>query len=1144
MTEKNVYALLVAIDKYHPDSSVPHLAGCKNDVNRVNAFLQERIGDEYKPLLLADEQATKENIIAGFENHLGKAQVGDSILFYYSGHGSQSMTAMEFWHIEPDRLDETIVCYDSRLAGKSDLADKELAWLIDDLAKTGAHITAIMDCCHSGSGTREVDSRRMVTDGRDHSLDSYFFMEGIDPNTMMKKNTSSLSGWFDLPSGDHILLSACRSEQTAKEKVIDGERRGIFSHYFLETLQSSGPSITYRDAYMRTNALVRSSAAAQSPQLDTAGEVNLNQPFLGGAIKESPGYYTLAFHRDSTEGKDEGWHIDAGLATGIKKGLGDEATKLAIFPFDASAEDLDEVDKALAFVSVIETHPTRSKVELIPTDGFSLDKTTTYKAIVTEMPIEPLLVNFEGDEKAIELVRKALATAGPNGEPSFTVKEASEESSSFSVTAVKNQFVIQRKQDGYPLVEGTRNYLKESAETVVSRLEHIARWHYLLTLTNPHTKLDSSQVEIRIKVRQDDGSFVKVDETTDINLYSKGSKEGEEAMMEIRVANNSDRRLFFVFLIFGEAYDIASLTDGNQTNGKWLDPGEKFYPLEGEVPAWIEHHQWIRGITKLDHTMKLIVTTEENFASYYLQDELPITATIGQGTRAIGRRRDSTRITSDWFTIETAFTIHQPRGVRLATEGNTWSPDHIGISIEGHSGLTGTVELSALPEASRSTGNNTLPAILRDNPELFEPLELSASRGGSSGISVLDLADASGLETVTPDNPLKITLDSELGENESILALGKVGDYFVPLDIATRSVGGKVGLSIEHLPEPAVTTRSLKRAVRILFQKYANKYLGTPYTFPRLARIEVDSQGEVTYHTDESDIKTRVSEANNIGLYIHGIIGETKLMASSSRTDWLKLENEVPGLSDSHDLLLAFDYENINTPIEDVAALLKEKLAAVGLKSGHEKTFNIIAHSMGGLVSRWFVEYLGGNKVVNHLVMLGTPNGGSPLPQLQDWLMGALTIGLNALSITAWPITLLNAVIAGIEKVDINLDQMHPDSDFLKNLSRSPDPEIPYTIIAGNTSMLPGAVGTPDEPGIIPMIWSRFKAENRKNALMDFAFLLHPNDIAVSVESIQNLPKDWEETIPAVHEIPSDHMSYFILEEGLKPLYDALSNRQ
>lgn len=50
-------------------------------------------------------------------------------LFYYSDHGLQENAPPEFWNFEPDRLNETLVCYDSQLPGGWDLADKELAQL-------------------------------------------------------------------------------------------------------------------------------------------------------------------------------------------------------------------------------------------------------------------------------------------------------------------------------------------------------------------------------------------------------------------------------------------------------------------------------------------------------------------------------------------------------------------------------------------------------------------------------------------------------------------------------------------------------------------------------------------------------------------------------------------------------------------------------------------------------------------------------------------------------------------------------------------------------------------------------------------------------------------------------------------------------
>jgi hypothetical protein len=81
-------------------------------------------------------------------------------------------------HIEPDHLDETLVCYDSRTDGSWDLADKELAKLIAEVAEKNPHIVVIMDCCHSGSGTRgSLDStvavRRAPMDKRQRPLSSF-----------------------------------------------------------------------------------------------------------------------------------------------------------------------------------------------------------------------------------------------------------------------------------------------------------------------------------------------------------------------------------------------------------------------------------------------------------------------------------------------------------------------------------------------------------------------------------------------------------------------------------------------------------------------------------------------------------------------------------------------------------------------------------------------------------------------------------------------------------------------------------------------------------------------------------------------------------------------------------------------------------
>jgi uncharacterized caspase-like protein len=122
---------------------------------------------------LQNERATRASIIAGFREHLASAGKDDVALFYYCGHGSQEPAPEEFWHLEPDRMDETLVCYDSRQPGQWDLADKELGKLINDLASRAGRVLVILDCCHSGSGTHGEDEIIHWTAKDDSPLNSF-----------------------------------------------------------------------------------------------------------------------------------------------------------------------------------------------------------------------------------------------------------------------------------------------------------------------------------------------------------------------------------------------------------------------------------------------------------------------------------------------------------------------------------------------------------------------------------------------------------------------------------------------------------------------------------------------------------------------------------------------------------------------------------------------------------------------------------------------------------------------------------------------------------------------------------------------------------------------------------------------------------
>jgi triacylglycerol esterase/lipase EstA (alpha/beta hydrolase family) len=76
--------------------------------------------------------------------------------------------------------------------------------------------------------------------------------------------------------------------------------------------------------------------------------------------------------------------------------------------------------------------------------------------------------------------------------------------------------------------------------------------------------------------------------------------------------------------------------------------------------------------------------------------------------------------------------------------------------------------------------------------------------------------------------------------------------------------------------------------------------------------------------------------------------------------------------------LSTHDYGLLTHNIAHAAAHLGETVAQLSTRTGYER-IHVIGHSLGGLIARYYVQRLGGDRHVHTLVTLGTPHQGTHL---------------------------------------------------------------------------------------------------------------------------------------------------------------------
>ena len=106
-------------------------------------------------------------------------------------------------------------------------------------------------------------------------------------------------------------------------------------------------------------------------------------------------------------------------------------------------------------------------------------------------------------------------------------------------------------------------------------------------------------------------------------------------------------------------------------------------------------------------------------------------------------------------------------------------------------------------------------------------------------------------------------------------------------------------------------------------------------------------------------------------LMVHGIVDNHSIFA---RLDRLLRARGFATVA-------AYDYGPLTSDVARAAAGLGTVVRRLAHETGHDR-IQVVGHSLGGLLARWFVQKQGGDDVVETLVTLGTPHQGTELARL------------------------------------------------------------------------------------------------------------------------------------------------------------------
>ncbi|MBL4649333.1 MAG: caspase family protein, partial [Aureispira sp.] len=986
VVEKKIYALLVGINEYlSPD--VSNLSGTQKDLEDMhNYILSNYSAYETKVEVLKDKEATRANIIKNFEQHLGQGQEGDIVLFYYSGHGSWGKTNKAFFKFDPDEREEGLVCHDSRVDNQFDLADKEMAVLLNYIARNNAEVVLLIDSCHSGSVTRFADATTRLTGGSNQvrALSDYLYDSTLEVHKSYYTDLAAQNGGeiAEIPMSRHLLMSACSERELARET----KEGGWFTQSLLEVLKAN-ESLSYFQVYSQVFSTISQKHEKQTPQLEAYGLFNANNVFLTGekSLTKSTRF------RIGKSAKTNSFRVDFGAQTG--------------FPLDIS--------RAINF-NIYETKDSEEVLGVGQVNSIGLidseirmrvsSRETVFWGEMLDYVLAPTTICFEGEQEDLDLLNEGLKKRNIQQVVFVTndlvcpfIMAWEKKDACYRLSERQQEQIWNPTTEKYEtssfnrpvfILEMGKADLREAfkVDVVMEVLEHLSQWKYTVDLDNPKSRINKKGIEVKFTTYNPSDAYkVKclVKEPKGIQQY------------ELEEANQSPQKDYDKLVIdYTEDEDISYVVSiKNNTREKYhlalalISADHGVYPLQSNIV--LEPGEELEDAVGIDGGNLSIVRKNDINVTNYLKvfiskreistlegltlPELKMEEQLQNFQPNPSKNFSARKDIKDWCTKTIEF--------NLKREVNTLSNkdveiDRRGIFIHGHDDLKANVGMNSPQPNTRSA--NQIYENIPNKVSNFELFYMDDGTGFPSE-TVLELTNIEN-ETTLAENPLKISVPKTDGELvfpftvETVLVPQEDGSYkeeTLILPIGTNTGTDDRGNDLYEIHELPTNsnkgTRSLGKSLKMCFGRMF--FSKENYN---LCWVDYDHEG-----TRESEgVEAKVDEAKKILVVLHGIIGDTSAMA-------VNLEFAMT----YYDLVLTYDYENLNTPIPQIATHFKEELTKVGVVAGAGQRVDLVAHSMGGLVSREFIESpdLRWDLLVRNLYMLGTPNAGSAFSKIATY---------------------------------------------------------------------------------------------------------------------------------------------------------------